>query len=53
MSQVIDQVILQLTKFTPELNLEEDASYYVGFDRIILMFFFLEQMLILVTKTKT
>ena len=27
------------TKFTPKLNLEEDASYYVGFNRIISMFF--------------
>ena len=27
------------TKFTPELNLEEDASYYVGFNRILSMFF--------------
>ena len=31
------------TKFTPELNLEEGASYYVGFNRIISMFFFLDK----------
>ena len=31
------------TKFTPELYLEEDASYYVGFNRIISMFFFLDK----------
>ena len=31
------------TKFNPTLNLDEkDASYYIGFNRIISMFFFLD-----------
>ena len=40
------------TRFTPELNLEEDASFYVGFNRIISMFFFLGQMFTQVTRIK-
>ena len=30
------------TRFTPTIQLGNDASYYIGFNRIISMFFFMD-----------
>ena len=30
------------TRFTPTIKLDNDASYYIGFNRIISMFFFMD-----------
>ena len=29
-------------RFTPTIKLDNDASYYIGFNRIISMFFFMD-----------
>ena len=30
------------TRFTPTIQLDNDATYYIGFNRIISMFFFMD-----------